>query len=314
MRAKESQRAMAVLCGNIRYSAIKSGFLRITFVNRLMKPAPILAALILSAPGPLAPCAIAQEIVEQGTAAQEESVALPPPDPWPPALRDTPDMREGALASDTAMAIADTLSPQLERALDAAVAANIAFTGQYTGFSVESWIGGASSGRAIVVNGYSRSKGDMFPDPGVKVQDLGTYRIGDPRLLAVGVEQRFADSRNMATNIKLRHMSGPVDLQVDVRGNKSLANPNPMHFTYNSSAFYKVNSALALGMVARGDLGTLDDFAPLARHDAGAVARLKLLGKDKSLSAETGYDMRLGPGSANQPGRSYVNLNFNWKL
>jgi hypothetical protein len=223
-------------------------------------------------------------------------------------------MRLALAPGETAQAIADELGPELERALDAALAINIAATGQYTGFSVESWMSGATSKRAIVVNGVSRRSGGMFPDPGVKVQDLATYKLGDPSLLAVGVEQRFADARNMATNVKLRHMSGPVDLQVDVKGNKSLTNPDPMHFTYNSSAFYRLNSALALGMVARGDLGTLDAFAPLARHDAGAVARLKLLGKNSALSVETGYDMRLGPGSASQPSRTYANLNFNWKL
>lgn len=222
-------------------------------------------------------------------------------------------MRKGPSADDTAMAIADELGPELERAMDAALAINIAATGHYTGFSVDSW-GGTVNGRAIVVNGVSHGKNAMFPDPGVRFQDLGTYKLGDPRLLWLGVEQRFADARNMATNVKLRHMSGPVDVQVDVKGNKSLSNPNPLRLTYNSSAFYRLNSALALGMVARGDLGTLDDFAPLARHDAGAVARLKLLGKDKTLSVETGYDMRLGPGSATQPGRTYANLNFNWKL
>jgi hypothetical protein len=232
---------------------------------------------------------------------------------WPLALGDTVDMREDTSANETAMAIADELGPELERAMDAALAINIAATGQYTGFAVDSW-GAPVNGRAIIVKGAAHGKNTMFPDPGVRFQDLGTYKLGDPRVLAVGVEQRFADARNMATNVKLRHMSGPVDLQVDVRGNKSLANPNPLHFSYNSSAFYRLNSALALGMVARGDLGTLDDFAPLARHDAGAVARLKLLGKDKTLSVETGYDMRLGPGSANQPGRTYANLNFNWKL
>jgi hypothetical protein len=264
-----------------------------------MKPALALASLCLGLSAAAPACA------QEAPAPMIEE---------PLALRDGVDMRGELMPGETALAIADALGPQLERALDAAVAANIAFTGQYTGFSVESWASGATNGRAIVVNGVSRSSGGMFADPGVKVQDLATYKLGDPSLLAVGVEQRFADARNMATNVKLRHMSGPIDLQVDVRGNKSLINPNPMRFSYNSSAFYQLNSALMLGMVARGDLGTLDAFAPLARHDAGAVARLKLLGKNSALSVETGYDMRLGPGSASQPGRTYANLNFNWKL
>ena len=265
---------------------------------------PVLTTLCL---GAILIACPAQAQVAQATEPEAEPILLPL------ALRDGVDMRLDMASENVALAVADELGPELERAMDAALATNIAATGQYTGFSVENWAGGAAHGRAIVVRG-ARPGAGMFADPGMKFQDLGTYKVGDPSLLSLGVEQRFADARNMATNLKLRHMSGPVDLQVDVKGNKSLANPNPMHFSYNSSAFYRLNSALMLGMVARGDLGTFENFAPLARHDAGAVARLKLLGKDKSLSAETGYDMRLGPGSANQPNRTYVNLNFNWKL
>lgn len=291
----------SVPAANIRYSAAKSGF-----CSRSLEPPMLYRPLLLGLCALLSAAhARAQDV--------PMSVPVPVPAPWPEALQGSVDMREGASANETAMAIADETGPELQRAMDAALAINIAATGQYTGFSPDSW-GGTVNGRAIVVNGVRHGKNNMFPDPGVRFQDLGTYKLGDPSLLAVGIEQRFADARNMATNVKLRHMSGPVDLEVDVKGNKSLATPNPMHLSYNSSAFYRLNSALALGMVARGDLGTFDNFAPLARHDAGAVARLKLLGKDKSLSAETGYDMRLGPGSANQPNRTYVNLNFNWKL
>lgn len=271
----------------------------------LLGPGALLAALLAAAPA----CA------QEGAVALLPPPVVVPPVPLPLALQDSVDMRSELVPGQTAMDVADELAPELERTLDAAVAVNIAATGQYTGFSADKWAVAKGGGRAIVVNGYSRRSGGMFPDPGVKVQDLATYKLGDPGLLAVGIEQRFADARNMATKVRLRHLSGPVDLEVDVKGNKSLVNPDPMRLSYNSSAFYRINSALALGMTAKGDLGTFDNFAPQeTTHDAAAVARLKLLGKDTSLSAETGYDMRLGPGASTKPARTYVNLNFNWKL
>lgn len=210
----------------------------------------------------------------------------------------------------------DALSQDIGRAIDATIAQSIAATGGYTGFGMMTWLAGASNGqRAIVVNGYSRPKGAMFADPGVQWSQLAKQEFGSPETLAVGVEQKFADSRNMATQVRLRHVAGPVDVRVIVKGTKPLATADPMQISYDSSAIYQVSSALELGMVAKGSLGSLGDFTPGARqHNAGALARIKLLGKDRTLSAETGYDMRLGPGTENLPGRFHMNLNFNWKL
>jgi len=149
----------------------------------------------------------------------------------------------------------------------------------------------------------------------VQIAQLGKQSFGSPDLLAIGVEQKFADSRTMATQVRLRHASGPIDVQVNLNGAKPLASANPMQLSYNSSAIYHVNSVLELGMIARGSLGSLGDFSPYDRqHDAGALARLKLLGKDRVFSAETGYDKKLGPGTENLPGQFHMNLNFNWKL
>lgn len=298
----ESQHRMAVMAANIRYTAAKSGFCSRPRTDMTMHHHLALVPFCLGA------------ALAAGPLCAQDVDAPAPLIEWPVALRETIDMRLELEPGETAAQIGEEMAPEVERMLDTALAMNIAATGQYTGFSVESWMPGAANGRDIVVNGVSHGKNNMFPDPGVKFQDLGKYDLGNAKRVAVAVQQRFADSRNLAANLKLRHMSGPVDVQVDVKGNKSLINQNPMRFSYSSSAFYQLNSALALGMVARGDLGTLDDFAPAARHDAGAVARLKLLGKNSALSVETGYDMRLGPGSAAQPSRTYANLNFNWKL
>jgi len=212
---------------------------------------------------------------------------------------------------------ADALAIDIGRGIDAALAQSIAATGQFTGLFAMNWLDATNppKGRPIVTNAYSQRHGAMFPDPGVPLSALGKQEFGRPDALAVGVEQSFADSRTMATQVKLRHTAGPVDVQVNVKGAKPLATADPMQITYDSSAIYRVNSVLELGMIAKGSLGSVGDFTPGAReHDAGALARLKLLGKDRSLSAETGYDMRLGPGSENLPGRFHMNLNFNWKL
>ena len=214
-------------------------------------------------------------------------------------------------------AIATPLSEEIGVYLDATIAQAIAATGSFTGFEAVNWLTTAKEGqsRTIVVNAYSQRRGAMFPDPGVQIAQLGKQSFGSPDLLAIGVEQKFADSRTMATQVRLRHASGPIDVQVNLNGAKPLASANPMQLSYNSSAIYHVNSVLELGMIARGSLGSLGDFSPYDRqHDAGALARLKLLGKDRVFSAETGYDKKLGPGTENLPGQFHMNLNFNWKL
>jgi len=216
-----------------------------------------------------------------------------------------------------AQAIATPLPEEIGIYLDATMAQAIAATGSFTGFEAVNWLPTGKDGqnRAIVVNAYSQRRGAMFPDPGLQIAQLGKQDFGSPDLLAITLEQRLADSRTMATQLRLRHASGPIDLRVDLRGAKPLTTANPMQLSYTSSALYRVNSALELGMIARGSLGSLGDFSPYARqHDAGALARLKLLGKDRSFSAETSYDKKLGPGTENLPGQFRMNLNFNWKL
>ncbi|RVU03632.1 hypothetical protein EOE18_15035 [Novosphingobium umbonatum] len=213
--------------------------------------------------------------------------------------------------------LADELAPDIQRGMDAVLAASIAATGQFTGFDVESWQVIPDNGphhRPIVVNGLSAKRGAMVVDPGLQWSQLGKGQFALPGSVALGVEQKFADARTWATQMRLSRVAGPVDLAVNVKGNKTLVSDKPMRLSYDSTALVHVNSALAFGMVAKGDLGTLDNFAPYTRHDAGAVARLKLKGKYSSLSAETGYDVRMGPGSDTMPSRVYMNLNFNWKL
>ena len=248
--------------------------------------------------------ALAQDISAQDPAAPEA----------PSFLAATPDLTSIG-AAITAEALANPLSEDIGRGLDATMAQYITATGAFTGFSPDAWAPIQSTSRPIVANAYSQRNGAMFADPGLQWSQLGKQEFGSPDRLTIGVEQKFADARTMATQIRLRHTAGPVDVRVNVKGATPLATANPMQLSYDSSALYRVTSGLELGVVARGSLGSIDDIRITeSQHNASALARFKLTGKDRSLSAETSYDKRLGPGAENQPGQFRMNLNFNWKL
>ena len=216
--------------------------------------------------------------------------------------------------SDALMALAEAQAGQIGTDIDAAIAQNITALGAYTGLSVDHWAPLALTTRPQVPNAYSQGNGHMLPDPGLTLADLTHRQFGSNRVMAVRLEQRLVDSRNMAANVRLHHASGPLDLRVDFKGNKALDAASEMRLSYDSAAVYNLNRALALGVKARGNLGTFDRFAPHAEHDAGAFARLNLLGKGGALSAETGYDVKVGPDAPPSQGQVRANVNLKLKL
>lgn len=275
-----------------------------------MKPALILPVLVLA-------------LVANGAAVAQETQAVPESQASPTLepLALTPTMKEAlaqGLAPDTSAELAAWMDGQNELigiSIDAAIAQNITALGAFTTVGPQySTSEQASHGRRQMANGISRTTGRPYADPGLNIDQLGRQQFGSPKLLAVGVEQRFADSRHLATQIGLRHASGPVDLRLNLNGNKPLASQAQMNLSYDSVATFQLNPELTLGVKARGWLGSLDNFAPATTHDAGAFARLRLAGKGGLLSAETGYDTKLGPGGVNAPGQFRANLNLNLKL
>lgn len=212
--------------------------------------------------------------------------------------------------SDDIAATGEAEGAEIDRGIDTAIARAITATGSFTALARMSGSGGKKRGAADVTGTHHPT----LAEAGVNWAALGARDFGSPDALAVAVEEKFADSKNLATQVRLRHAAGPVDVRFNVKGNKVLASDDPLRLSYDSSALYQVNPALAVGVLAKGDLGTFREFAPNAQHDAGPIARLKLLGNGTVLSAETGYALRLGPGVESNPANFHMNLNFNWKL
>jgi hypothetical protein len=242
----------------------------------------------------LCACLAALAMATSGGARAQDMAAIPP-ETLP------------AVSTQSLVALADEQAAHIGTQIDAAIAQSITALGQYTGLNAQSWL-------TATAPGLPARRLNPYADPGVSFAQLGRQNFGSPAALAVALEQRFADSRHLATQIALRHATGPVDLRVNLRGNKPLASEAQMSLSYDSIATYQLSRALALGVKARGSLGTLEDFAPLATHDAGAFARLNLLGKGSLLSAETGYDRKIGPNASTMPGQFRANLNLSLKL
>ncbi len=264
---------------------------------------------------PFLPLALAAALTASGACAQETQVPLiPPPLALPHVMAEARGESLPLAGPDFLMALADAQAHDIGTGIDASIAQSILTLGSFTGLSVESWAPLSLAARPQVPNAYSQGSGHMYADPGISLGDLARRQFGSERRIAVGLEQQLVDSRNMAANLRLRHASGPLDLRVNVKGNKALDAASQMRLSYDSSAIYNLSHALALGVKARGNLGTFDRFAPATTHDAGAFARLSLLGKGGALSAETGYDVKISPDAPPSQGQMRANLNLRLKL
>lgn len=148
-------------------------------------------------------------------------------------------------------------------------------------------------------------------------QALAAQKLGRENLLAIGIAQKFASSTSYQTDLALRHVSGPVDVDVKVTGDQPLANHAPMALQYDGAALVAVVPQVQLGVAAKGPLGTLQ--APTTQTGdqiAGPLMRLKLQHRNLSLSTDAGYDFRLNPAASLNPDadRFHVKVGLNIKL
>ncbi len=143
---------------------------------------------------------------------------------------------------------------------------------------------------------------------------LADQSFGVSQGLAVHLHQQLASSSNFMTNLDFHHADGLLDTQVTISGNQPLNGSQIMHLTYNGATFLALASDLQLGMVAKGGLGTLDDFRTSSNQLAGPLVRIKLLGSNTSLNAETGYSFRLQSDSLAPFDRFHLNFNLSVKL
>jgi len=148
-------------------------------------------------------------------------------------------------------------------------------------------------------------------------QALAAQKLGREDLLAVGINQKFASSTSYQTDLALRHVSGPVDVNVNVTGDQPLASHAQMALKYDGAALVAVVPQVQLGVAAQGPLGTLQ--APTTQtgdQTAGPLMRLKLQHRNVSLSTDAGYDFRLNPTAGLNPDvdRFHVKVGLNIKL
>ena len=181
-----------------------------------------------------------------------------------------------------------------------------------------------ASGRPLIIMGRIRpaaanpgakpAAGPPDPDPGLTLASLASQKFGRPDTLTLGLSEHVDDGPALNTNFEMRHARGPLDVDFNLTGTQRLTAEKPMQLAYTGAAFVSLGESLKVGMTAKGDLGTISAPSPFREQTGSAVAKLKLLGKNSVLTAETGYDFPLGaPGSASQS-QFHMNLNLNLKL
>ena len=144
--------------------------------------------------------------------------------------------------------------------------------------------------------------------------ELASQHLGAADGVELGINHRLADSASFTTDVNLRHAAGPVDISVDIKGDRSLVAAAPVSVSYDSTAMMALSPALRMGVAAHGDLGKITALAPAGAQQAGPVLRLSLLGDKASLSTSAAYDFNVDPAGAAPGNRFHVDLGLNIKL
>lgn len=144
--------------------------------------------------------------------------------------------------------------------------------------------------------------------------NLGNQHLGAESRLALGINHRFADSSTFTTDVNLRHTAGPIDISMNIKGDRSLVTAAPVSLSYDSTAMVTLSHALRMGLAAHGDLGKLTALAPTSTQEAGPVLLLNLLGEKAIFSTSAGYDFNADANGPLPANRFHVDLGLNVKL
>lgn len=88
-------------------------------------------------------------------------------------------------------------------------------------------------------------------------------------------------------------LRGPLDVRLNLVGEKPLAGHAPIELSYAARADYALGD-VAVGLEAFGDLGTFSAFAPPAAHFVGPEARTEIEALGPELELTAGYLFALG--------------------
>jgi hypothetical protein len=211
-------------------------------------------------------------------------------------------------------AFVDTLFDTVGRDLDAGVADEVlASVGRVSQMRMAMLVAKARAGEVDPFR--AKAPGALPGDaPDYTFDSLTNHQFGSNRFVAVGISQKVQNFSSLATDVNLRHTTGPLDVQVKVSGNQGLNMAQSMNVTYDSIALLDLSQNVELGMVAKGSLGTLGAFTPASDQEAGPIARIKLFGSGTNVSAETGYSFRTRQENDPNLNRFHAKLNLNVKL
>lgn len=116
-------------------------------------------------------------------------------------------------------------------------------------------------------------------------------RIGGVDVAAYGefAIARHGQPETMEAKVLLERTAGPLDLRLNLTGEKALAHGEKVELSYAASADVAALGELRLGAEAFGDLGDFHRLAPHAEHFAGPAAKAEIEGLGPEIGIEAGY-------------------------
>lgn len=136
--------------------------------------------------------------------------------------------------------------------------------------------------------------------------------FGSADRLALVWRHEIDGSATLSNALRVRHASGPIDTQVAVVGQLSLAQGGPMALSYRSSTTLALLPNLSVGADAHGPLGTLAAIRPgLADSVVEPNVKFTLPVLGATAGATTGWRVPTGAGAGHDPDKR---TEFHWNL